>query len=83
MKHYLILCRSATSAQRCARLLEGALIRVSVVKAPRGLSGSGCGYALSLHKKLEEAVSLLRSRGLSFGKLYTQEPDGTWREIFL
>ena len=41
LKQYLILCRSVTSAQRCARLLQSSLIRASVTKAPSGLTKAG------------------------------------------
>ena len=83
MKNALILCRSVTSAQRCARLLESALIRASVTKAPRELTGSGCGYALELKGKLEEAVSLLRKKDMPFGKVFVREGSGEYREVRL
>ena len=62
MTQYLIMCRSLTKAQSSARLLESAGITASVVKAPQELSGAGCGYALSLYRKFEEAVELLVRR---------------------
>ena len=83
MKNALILCRSVTSAQRCARILEGALIRCSVVKAPRELTGSGCAYALLTHGKLEQAVSLLRKKDMPVGRIFEQEANGTYREVRL
>ena len=81
MKNALILCRSVTSAQRSARILEGALIRASVTKAPRELSLSGCGYALELNSKLEEAVSLLRKKDMPFGKVFVREESGEYKEV--
>ncbi len=81
MKQYLILCRSVTSAQRCAKLLEGALIRASVVKAPRGLSSSGCAYALQLHNKFDEAIGILKRHDMPVGKCFIREYSGEYREV--
>ena len=50
----LIMCRSLTTAQRGALLLERRSISVSVVKAPQHLRGNGCGYALSLYWNLPD-----------------------------
>ena len=81
LKQYLILCRSVTSAQRCARLLQSSLIRASVTKAPSGLTKAGCTYALLLHGKLENALSLLRSNQMPFGKAFSREDRGEWIEV--
>ena len=48
---YLIMCRSLTWAQRSAALLERGGITASVVKAPQGLSPSGCAYANSMYRR--------------------------------
>ena len=83
MKHYLIMCRSVTSAQRAARLLEGALIHAAVTKAPSHLTRSGCAYALRLRAKLEEAVRLLRRNEIAFGRIYLTEDGKEYREVSL
>ena len=83
MKHYLIMCRSVTSAQRAARLLERSLIRASVVKAPSHLTRSGCAYALRLRAKLEETLRLLRRNEIPFGKIYLTEDGVEFREVSL
>ncbi len=83
MKHYLIMCRSVTSAQRAARLLERSLIRASVTKAPSHLTRSGCAYALRLNVKLEEAVRLLRKNEIVFGRIYLTEDGKEYREVTL
>ena len=70
MKHYLIMCRSVTAAQRAARLLERSLIRAAVTKAPSSLTRSGCAYAVRLHARIEEAVRLLRRNEIAIGKVY-------------
>ena len=58
---YLIMCRSLTyAAAVCGALLERKGISCVVVKAPQGLSGSGCGYAVSLYRHLGEAATILK-----------------------
>lgn len=75
------MCRSVTSAQRCARLLDRALIRTAVVKAPKELTAHGCGYALRLHGRVDKAVVLLRKNAMPIGKIFAYEPDGEYREV--
>ena len=81
MTQYLIMCRSLTKAQSSARLLESAGITASVVKAPQELSGAGCGYALSLYRKFEESVELLRKNKLLNGKLYSRSGNNAYVEV--
>ncbi len=83
MKHYLIMCRSVTAAQRAARLLERSLIHAAVTKAPSHLTRSGCAYAVRLHGKLEQAVRLLRKNDIIFGKIYVSEDGKEYREVSL
>ena len=70
MTEYLILCRSLTHAQRSVRLLERRGILAAVTKAPQELSSRGCAYAVSLRRKLEEAVQILRKQEMLTGKVY-------------
>jgi len=81
MTQYLIMCRSLTQAQRAARLLERAGVTATLVKAPQSLSGSGCGYAVSLHRKFETAVNVLKMSNISYGKVYFHGEDGEYTEI--
>ena len=83
MKHYLIMCRSVTSAQRAARLLENALIRAAAVKAPKALTRSGCGYAVRVRAEAERAVRLLRKNEIAIGKIYYTEDGNEYREVSL
>ena len=76
----LIMCKSLTTAQRGALLLERRGISASVVKAPQHLRGSGCGYALSLYRNLEEAVATLRDARLLTGKIYRRLDNGEYLE---
>ncbi len=80
MTEYLIMCRSLTHAQRSARLLERRGIIVAVTKAPQGLSSRGCTYALSLKRKLEEAVRILKKENMLLGKVYANN-NGAYAEV--
>lgn len=82
MTQYLIMCRSLTKAQSSAKLLERAGITAAVVKAPQNLSSGGCGYAVSLHRKFDEAVSLLSKNNLLNGKLFRRMESGEYAEVF-
>lgn len=78
---YLILCKSLTNAQRAALLLERRGLSAVVVKAPQSLRENGCGYALSLYRRLDEAVSLLQNNRLLTGRIYERSGDGSYREV--
>ena len=80
MTQYLIMCHSLTHAQRSARLLERQGISAAVTKAPQGLSNRGCAYAVSLHKRFDEAVRILRKYDMLTGKLYTRSGE-TYIEV--
>ena len=78
---YLIRCRSLTNAQRSAALLERKGISATVIKAPQGLSTSGCGYALSLYRNFEDATLLLRRNKLLNGKRFIRLDGGEYMEV--
>lgn len=82
MTQYLVMCRSLTKAQSSVKLLERAGITAAVVKAPQNLSSGGCGYAVSLHRKFDEAVSLLSKNNLLNGKLFRRMESGEYAEVF-
>lgn len=81
MTHYLIMCRSLTKAQSGAKLLDRAGISAGVVKAPQELSGAGCGYALSLYRRFDEAVDILKKNNLLNGKIYSRTGSGEYLEV--
>lgn len=83
MEKYIVMCRSVTSAQRCASLLEKNLVRASVTRAPRSLSSGGCAYGIVVHKKLKEAVEVLRKNEMPIGRIYALESGGGYREVSL
>lgn len=81
MNQYLIMCRSLTRAQSSKTLLERNGFTVSVTKAPQKLSQSGCGYAVSIYRRVDEAVSLLRERNMLSGKVFRRNNDGSFTEV--
>lgn len=83
MSQYLITCRSLTSAQKTAQLLERNGISALVIKAPQGLSSAGCGYAVSIYRNVSYAVSLLRSARLLNGRVFEKQANGAYREAEL
>ena len=77
----LITCRSLTHAQRAAQLLNRSGISAAVVKAPQELSAKGCGYAVSLYRHAEEAVSILRGYNMLEGRVFSKNEDGSYGEL--
>ena len=83
MSIYLITFRSLTHAQRAARLLERGGMTATVIKAPQGLSSSGCAYAVTLRGRPGEALTRLRGTGLRIGKVFRREADESYTEVAL
>ena len=81
MTIYLITFRSLTHAQRSARLLERSGLTATVIKAPQGLSSSGCAYAVTLRSRPQEALALLRKNNMRVGRLFRRGPDGSYEEV--
>ena len=79
---YLIMCRSLTVAQKSATVLERKGINAVVVKAPQGLSTGGCGYALSLNRRYDEALRILKNNKLITGKSFASTESGEYKELF-
>lgn len=81
---YIFMCRSLTYAQSALRVLEKNAISAAVRKMPAGLSSSGCSYGVSVagHRAVS-AAGVLRKEGLMQGKVFAQQPDGSFSEVFL
>ena len=79
--HYLIMCRSMTSAQRASLFLERKGISATIIKAPQGLTTSGCAYALILYRRFDEASVLLKNNGLLSGKRFKMLENGEYSEV--
>lgn len=81
MTQYLIMCRSLTNAQKTARALERSGFTAPIVKAPQILTTGGCGYAVSIRTKLDEARQILKKLDIPFGKIYMRSDDGEYSEV--
>ena len=63
--HILILCRSLTSAQKAARVLQSSGIFAAVTKAPQSAHPDGCGYAVKIAERNQrEALAILADAGI-------------------
>lgn len=63
--HILIMCRSLTSAQKAARVLQSGGIFAAVTKAPLSAHPDGCGYGVKIaERRRAEALELLAAAGI-------------------
>ncbi len=77
MNNYYITFRSITGAQRAVRVLEKAGVRAYMQRTPKSMVTEGCGYALRIRSdKAVTAMGLLRSSGLSYGKVFVPVENG-------
>lgn len=83
MKQIWISFRSLTYAQRAARVLERQGISSTLVRLPQGVSKKGCGYALILRNRHEEAIKLLESERIPWGQGFERLDSGEYREVKL
>ena len=81
MTQYLFMCPTLTWAQRTQRVLERAGFSAAVVKAPQSLTDAGCGYAVSLYRRFDDAVIILRRNALISGKIFRRENSGEYTRI--
>ena len=82
MEQVFLQCRSLTYGQRALRVLERGGLTAALIRTPRALSVSGCGYGLILRKsRLQEALNLLRRKGVPFGPVYAYPVEQTPEEV--
>ncbi len=78
---YLITFRSITYAQQGERILKKHGIDCNLNRAPRALTGRGCGYCLRLRgRDTLAAAEYLRSADVPFAKVYAQGDGGGMEE---
>ena len=74
------IARSVTHAQRMVRALEQCGIRSFLFRAPAGLTGSGCSYAVKVRGQWQqEAQTCLQTAGLTPLGIY-ERTDSGWQE---
>ena len=82
MDSYLIMCRSLTYAQRAARTIERTGITAGVVRAPKEVSGEGCGYGVRVsERRFGQAMRALREANVPFRRVYRQQANGKLHEV--
>ena len=80
--HILLLCRSLTTAQRAATVLERGGVFASVTKAPQSANPGGCTYAVKLgERKLQAALAVLRAANIPWERMYRLDARGALREV--
>lgn len=84
MVYYLIICRSLTFAQKTAAALERTGVTAHIMRAPRGVSASGCSHAVKISERyLADALQVLKRVGLSPERVYILSADGSYKEVSL
>lgn len=83
MTQVWIMFRSLTHAQAAARLLERRGITATVTRAPQGANPKGCGYAVTIRKRVSEAIGLLNENRLPYGKIMKRLDSGEYEEVTL
>lgn len=84
MKEVYLSFRSVTSAMEALRVLTGNGIHANLRRTPETIRSRGCGYSLAVpERKGEEAMNLLRQKGVSFEKVFRRMQGGFWQEVAL
>lgn len=81
MEYYLLIARSVTQAQHMAHVLDGCGIRSGVLRAPSGLTGRGCSYAIRIRaEQWNAARACLEKSDLQPLGVYSSQGNG-YREV--
>ena len=84
LPNYLIICRSLTSAQRTAQILERSGVRAVIQRAPRHAAEEGCSHAVRVaEQQLNKALSILNRTELAPSRVFVQQMTGEYREVAL
>ena len=83
MPQYWISYRSLTHAQRAARILERKGLTAVVSRLPQGVSPKGCGYALIIRHRINDALFFLRQSQLPGGIVFEKTEAGEFQEVSL
>ena len=75
MEEYLLTARSVTQAQRMMQALTRNGIHAAMGRAPVGMTGSGCAYALRIQgrRRAEEAAAVLRGLALAPLRIFVRQ----------
>lgn len=82
MFNHLLLYRSLTRAQRASAVLVNKGIQNRIVRAPKSVSGEGCGHSIRLSQgSLHHALTLLKPLGLEPGRVFVSVDDKDYEEV--
>jgi len=74
--HMILMCRSLTTAQKAARILQNKGIFSTVTKAPQSANPGGCTYGVKIAERhLSAATEALSTAGVRIEKTL-QAPEG-------
>ena len=74
--HMILMCRSLTTAQKAARILQNKGIFANVTKAPQSANPGGCTYGVKIAERhLSTALEALATAGVRVEKTL-QAPEG-------
>ncbi len=77
--HLILICRSLTTAQKGAKVLQRAGIFASVTKAPQSLNPGGCTYGVKIAQRNHQAaLQTLEGAGIRIEKTI-EAPELPWR----
>ncbi len=83
MDTYYLTFQSMTQAQTAAMLLQQHGFETTAQRAPKGISLSGCGYAIQLGlSDVYGAIFVLRSKGVFPRRFFRANSYGDMKEVF-
>lgn len=83
MEHYLFVVRSATQAQRLARILTSGGIRGTVQRVPVELAKQGCTYAVRVHPSQFGAAQQRLQQAHLMPERVLRHSGGSYSEVAL
>lgn len=84
MEAYYFTFQSMTRAQEAAALLRRYGLKTQLLRTPKAISGTGCGYALQLSPHdAYDGIFLLRNESVYPGKVYLLDQYNNGREVIL
>ena len=84
MEAYYFTFRSMTQAQTAFRSLKSHGISATLLRAPKTLSHTGCGYAIQVSvSDVHGTALILRNAGIYPWRLFRSQEYGEAQEVFL
>ena len=84
MEAYYLTFQSLTQAQTAAAALQAHGFTAEILRTPKIISSSGCGYALQLRPSdVYGGIFVLRSKGAVPQRIFRINSAGIVKEVFL